>query len=95
MLPDRPDLVAVQLPTVGAYRVVHIGIVDVYPGEKFSDICLDYVAPDFEYEETLLHAAPTPGSSAPASTPARPPGQTDPFGDLEFPGGMKLDQKQK
>ena len=56
VLPDHHEMVAIQLPAVDKYRVVHIKIVDVYPGEKHGDICLDYLMPDFEYEETHRQA---------------------------------------
>jgi hypothetical protein len=85
VLPDHHELVAIQLPSVGEYRVVRIKIVDVYPGEKYGDICLDYLMPDFEYEETLRQASSTSGRPKPA----------DPFGQLELPSDKSLELKLK
>ena len=106
-LPDQPNMVAVQLPAVGKYRVVRIKIVDVYPGEKYGDICLDYLMPDFEYEEELLRAAQKPPSGSPPSGPPsssneprasvtpKPPGASDPFGDLGLPDAKALELKPR
>jgi hypothetical protein len=80
VLPDRHDLVAVQLPSVGEYTKVRIDIVDVYPGEKYGDLCLDYLMPDFEHEEAL-HRAPEPA------------GMADPFGELGLPDDKSLELK--
>ena len=63
VLADHHELAAIQLPGVDKYRVVHIRVVDVYPGEKHGDICLGYLMPDFEYEETHRQAPLEQGPS--------------------------------
>jgi hypothetical protein len=84
ILPDSHDLSPVALPGVGAFRVVRIELVDVYPGLRSTDICLGYVSPDFEYEETLHQAGegpPTPPSKG--------------LGSLGFPAGLDLNLDRK
>ncbi len=52
-LPDRSDILPVELPNL-AQHWIQLKIVDVYPGQRFTDTCLSFVTPDFEYEEELL-----------------------------------------
>jgi hypothetical protein len=52
-LPDSVDLQPIVLPGP-ARDWIGLKIVDVYPGARFRDTCLSFVAPDFEYEEELL-----------------------------------------
>ncbi len=84
---------------------VTITILDVYPGEKSSDTCVDYVSPDFEYEETQ---SPQPEARPPADAQDGPPSEgppaegppiegppakvnDDPFGDLDLPDAEDLE----
>jgi hypothetical protein len=68
VLPDRHELVTIELPGTENYRVVNIRIIDVYPGEKYGDICLGYLMPDFEYEETHRQAPLEQGPSRKAGS---------------------------
>jgi len=52
-LPDRGDVVALDLPAM-PQTWIRLTIVDVYPGARFADTCLGFVMPDYEYEEELL-----------------------------------------
>jgi len=53
VLPDTSSEVMVNLPGPIEYHELRIQIVDVYPGSKFQDTCLNLVTPDFEYERSL------------------------------------------
>jgi len=52
---DQNGELPVYLPGL-ARRWVRLTILDVYPGERFADTCLDFVTPDFVYEEEILQA---------------------------------------
>lgn len=97
-LTDTHDIAPIELPNVGLYRHVRITILDVYPGEKYSDTCVDYVSPDFEYEENTA-----PQQSQPAPSPEReaapaPPSALEPadsLGDLGMPDDDDLRLKPR
>lgn len=52
-LADRGDIVPIELPNP-AQQWIQLKIVGVYPGQRFTDTCLSFLMPDFEYEEELL-----------------------------------------
>ncbi|MDV7143284.1 discoidin domain-containing protein [Tropicimonas sp. TH_r6] len=52
-LPDNSDDVIVNLPRLAEYRNLRIRILDVYPGAKYQDTCLNFITPDLEYERYL------------------------------------------
>jgi hypothetical protein len=51
--PDRSDILPIDLPKL-AQHWIQLKIVDVYPGQRFTDTCLSFLMPDHEYEEKLL-----------------------------------------
>ncbi len=51
---DQDEAVPYFLPEPWANRWLKLEILSVYPGSKYRDTCLDYLAPDLEYEEQLL-----------------------------------------
>jgi len=53
VLPDTSSEVLVNLPGPIEYRELRIQIVDVYPGSKYQDTCINLISPDFEYERSL------------------------------------------
>ena len=53
VLPDTPSEVLVNLPGPIEYHELRIKIVDVYPGAKYQDTCINLISPDFEYERSL------------------------------------------
>jgi hypothetical protein len=80
---DQSPPLPVYLPQVGSYRWVEIKILSVYPGQKYTDTCLGFIVPDFEYEEMLFQqqqnsagtgdpALPGPESSGTIVDPVRP-----------------------
>lgn len=97
-LPDYHDMAAVELPSAGKHRAVRLSILDVYPGEKYTDFCLDYVMPDFEYEESLSRPPPPASKederakdNAKPPTPPKPLDGKVPFGDLGLPSDKDLE----
>lgn len=52
-LPDHPDDVTVNLPSLAMYEHLVIRILDVYPGTKYRDTCINYISPDLDYERYL------------------------------------------
>lgn len=52
-LPDTPSAVIVNLPQLAEYRGIYIKVIDVYPGAKYQDTCLNFISPDLEYERYL------------------------------------------
>jgi len=53
VLPDTSSEVMVNLPGPIEYRELGIQIVDVYPGSKYQDTCINLISPGFEYERSL------------------------------------------
>lgn len=53
ILPDTANEIIVNLPGLAEYRVLKIRIVDVYPGSKYQDTCINFLSPDFEFERYL------------------------------------------
>jgi len=108
-LPDTHDVSIIELPNVGLYRSVTISILDVYQGAESTDTCVDYISPDFEYEETLL---PVPEARPPADAQEGPPSEDstaedpqvegpppkvndDPFEELDLPDAKDLELKPR
>ena len=96
-LPDQAEPVPVTLPAAGEFRWVRLEIGEVYTGSRYQDTCVDFVSPDFEYEETLAPAPvppPPPIVALPPVELAPPPAITgpadDPFGDLGMPDPDEL-----
>jgi hypothetical protein len=83
LVPDQPQPILLPLPDVGAFGWVRLEIGDVYSGSRYQDTCIDFVSPDFEYEEQLLNRNPPPQPVAP-EPPAAEPSREDPFGDDPF-----------
>lgn len=75
-LVDQNGILPVPLIDVGAYRWVRLKILSVYPGRKYTDTCMNFVTPDFEYEEELewqrqlVAQAPTATEAPAAPAPA-------------------------
>lgn len=53
VLPDTSSEVVINLPGPIEYHKLRIQIVDVYPGSKYQDTCINLISPDFEYERSL------------------------------------------
>lgn len=53
-LMDQNAIVPVPLLASAEYKWVRLKILSVYPGEKYDDTCVDFIMPDFEYDEMLL-----------------------------------------
>ncbi|PYG26275.1 discoidin domain-containing protein [Pelagimonas varians] len=53
VLPDTSSEVVLNLPGPIEYHELRIRIVDVYPGAKYQDTCINLIIPDFEYERSL------------------------------------------
>jgi hypothetical protein len=47
-LKDSDDLQKIRLPRVVKTKTLRVEIVDVYGGDRHKDLCMHYVAPDFE-----------------------------------------------
>lgn len=75
MLPDQPQAVLLPLPQVGEFRWVRLEIGDIYTGSRYQDTCLNYLGPDFEYEDELAARQPAP---APVPSVAAPPVEEKP-----------------
>ncbi len=99
-LPDRKRAVALNLPEPAAYRWVRLEIRSVYPGSRYKDTCIDFVAADFQRaaaspaEPSRPEAADpvSPREQAPRAEPSEPPEtETDPFGDLGMPDPDELE----
>ncbi len=52
-LVDQNPAVPIYLPMVAEHGWVQLRILDVYPGARYADTCVDAVYPDFEYEESF------------------------------------------
>lgn len=65
---DQDEAVPYFLPEPWANRWLKLEILSVYPGSKYRDTCLDFLAPDLEYEEQLLQER-----QLQATQPAKPP----------------------
>jgi tetratricopeptide (TPR) repeat protein len=52
-LPDGKESLTVEVPLPWMQRWLKLEIVDVYPGTKYQDTCISFMAPDLEYEEEL------------------------------------------
>lgn len=71
-LADQGGILPVPLVDAQPFKWVKLKILSVYPGQKYSDTCVSFVMPDFEYEDELLSqrqqaaAAPAPAPVAPA-----------------------------
>ncbi len=77
-LPDTHDIAVIDLPRVGRHKRIKMTIIETYAGEDYDDTCVDYLSPDFEYEEALSHpsmAKPQP-APVPAVAPEGPPPET-------------------
>jgi hypothetical protein len=68
-LPDQPQPVLLPLPDVGEFRWVRLEIGDIYAGSRYEDTCLDFLGPDFEYEDELAAQQATPSPVPPVATP--------------------------
>ena len=89
-LPDQSDARVYELPEPFAQRWVRLKILSVYPGSKYRDTCLDFLAPDMEYEEELLQQQQMAAPQAPAlpvPSPQAPAVPTPDFPDLPPPSG--------
>lgn len=75
-LVDQIGELPVYLPEP-ALRWVRLEIVDVYPGARFADTCLDFVTPDFEYEEALVEERQPQAPMRPLDTPGPPDTATE------------------
>tara|TARA_R110000751_G_scaffold234229_10_gene335904 strand:+ start:19945 stop:20616 length:672 start_codon:yes stop_codon:yes gene_type:complete len=81
VLPDRPGEAIIDFPEVGEYWEVVIKIIDVYPGLKYKDTCLNGLVADFEYEEMLFQQQKN-RSIQPGSQSAQPALKTVPPSDM-------------
>ena len=70
IVPDQNEPVFLPLPEVAAYRWVRLEIGGVYAGSRYADTCVDFVSPDFEYEDVIGAEAPTPPPQSPNTKPA-------------------------
>lgn len=51
---DQNPVVPVYLPYPAEHKWLRLRILDVHPGTRYRDTCVDFVGPDFEHEEMLL-----------------------------------------
>lgn len=51
---DEHGYLPVPLTRSAEYDWVRIRILSVYPGTSYDDTCIDFIMPDFEYDEMLL-----------------------------------------
>lgn len=79
-LPDQNGILPFFLPASAEYKWVRLEILSVYRGSRYRDTCLDFVMPDFEYDEQLLQSRQNP-PDVPA--PVREPVVPSP--DMETP----------
>ena len=53
-LEDKMGAQIIPLPKVAQHQWLKLEILDVYPGKKLADTCIDDLGPDFAHEEELL-----------------------------------------
>ncbi|GEO85559.1 MULTISPECIES: NADase-type glycan-binding domain-containing protein [Alphaproteobacteria] len=68
-VPDQNEPVVLPLPEAAAYRWIRLEIGGVYAGNRYPDTCVDFVSPDFEYEDMIGAETPAPPLQLPDTTP--------------------------
>ncbi len=82
-LADRPGEQQVNLAGM-AHHWIKLQVIDIYPGERSADTCLDFISPDYVYEEELLQQQSSP-SIAPPREQAPPAPERRPAAGQERP----------
>jgi len=82
VLPDQSEVLPYYLPEPWAERWLRLEILSVYTGSKYKDTCLDYIAPDLEYEEELLQQQQAAGEKPAKRKKPRKKKRIEPEDDL-------------
>ena len=70
---DQNGILPVPLMASEPYAWVRVKILSVYPGTKYADTCMDFIVPDFEYDEMLLQQQQLPATTGAAGQPSITP----------------------
>ena len=94
-LPDQVQDYPINLPRPAVHKWVRITILNVYPGHRYDDTCMDSVWPDFAYEDDVMNRRRKGGTESPYRPssslpvlPAPPRGSAQPPSSDMFGGEL-------